>query len=106
MSDPLELFYPLADWELNQLRQGYTATPHYHDVPQRGDVVMVVIGKSWRKGDYDHLRKQGINLAGIRLTDEMIDRLRNNIVLTFVFGPFQVHLLKKELLDNLEDKVK
>ena len=85
MAKPLML--PLTNKERKQMKRGKEVMKHFHDVVVPEDTVAVVVGKPWPPDKYNYLFQKGIDIIPIVLTDEQIDRLDSQALITTSTDP-------------------
>lgn len=84
---PRSLMFPLTNKERKQMKGGKEIMKHFHDVVFPDDTVAVVVGKPWPPDKYNYLFARGIDAIPIELTDEQIDRLDVQVLVTTSTDP-------------------
>lgn len=103
------LWLPLTRRERKNMKKGKEIMKHYHDVIFPGDTVAVVVGKPWDRNKYEYLFPRGIDIIPIELTDEQIDRLDQEALVTTSEDPHhrfpvEVHIWDMKAFEKWKKK--
>uniref|UniRef100_A0A6M3LZ75 Uncharacterized protein n=1 Tax=viral metagenome TaxID=1070528 RepID=A0A6M3LZ75_9ZZZZ len=80
------LIFPISKWELEQIKKGKVATPHWHDVVEKKDIFCALVGFEIIESEYDELRKRGIHCLVCRLNKEAVKNIERGNVTMARFG--------------------
>ena len=99
---PKPLWFPVTKEDREGMKEGNEVMKHYHDVVFPDDTVAVIVGMPFDRKKYNYLLPRGIDIIPIELTEEQIDRLEKEAILSRSTGPHnipvEVHVVDAEEL--------
>lgn len=98
---PPNLWFPVTKKDRERMKRGKEIMKHYHNVVFPEDTVTVIVGKPWDRRKYEYLFIRGINAIAIELTDEQIDMLEKEVIVSRSTDPYHgfpvdVHVIDAE----------
>lgn len=69
------LYFPLSPGEIQRIRQGGTVRKHYHLPPKIPTLLVVVAGKKRLPGEFEEMRRRGISVTSIALSEEALQNI-------------------------------
>lgn len=101
------LWFPVTKEQREGMKEGREVMQHYHDVIVPNDTIAVIVGMTIDREKYNYLLPRGIDVVPLLLTEDQIDSLDKQAIVSRHVGPrseLDVHIVDEEEFKKWREK--